>query len=86
MSTALFTPSQGRHTRGATTSTTPSSTSLAPDFHAAHTAHTARAAEATRPGQRRKGGLLRAAKIFAGTAVSVVLLGEYGEDAGVIRR
>ncbi|WP_330331789.1 hypothetical protein OHS33_20110 [Streptomyces sp. NBC_00536] len=57
MSTATFTPSQGRrHTRGATTK----------PVH--------------------KNGLLRAAKIFAGTAVSVVLLGEYAEDAGVIRR
>ncbi|MFJ7206843.1 hypothetical protein ACIQWR_25345 [Streptomyces sp. NPDC098789] len=77
MSTATFTPSQGRHTRGATT-TTPAGS--APD------GHTARAAGATHPGQRRKGGLLRAAKIFAGTAVSVVLLGEYAEDAGVVRR
>ncbi|MGR4882752.1 hypothetical protein ACIPUC_25570 [Streptomyces sp. LARHCF249] len=32
------------------------------------------------------GGLLRAAKIFAAAAVSVVVLGEYAEDAGVIRR
>ncbi|MEV7417760.1 hypothetical protein [Streptomyces sp. NPDC089919] len=31
-------------------------------------------------------GILHAAKVFAGTAVSVVLLGEYAEDAGVIRR
>lgn len=31
------------------------------------------------------GGMLRAVKIFAATAVSVVVLGEYGEDAGVIR-
>ncbi|MBW5485737.1 hypothetical protein [Streptomyces bambusae] len=34
----------------------------------------------------RFGSLLRAAKVFAGTAFSVVLLGEYAEDAGVIRR
>ncbi|MER5729174.1 hypothetical protein ABT084_12715 [Streptomyces sp. NPDC002138] len=81
MSTATFTPTQGRHSRGATT--TPSSTS---PTSLASELHTARAAEAVHPGQRRKGGLLRAAKIFAGTAVSVVLLGEYGEDAGVIRR
>lgn len=32
------------------------------------------------------GGVLRAAKVFATTAVSVVVLGEYAEDAGVIRR
>ncbi|MBT2467354.1 hypothetical protein J7E97_05585 [Streptomyces sp. ISL-66] len=32
------------------------------------------------------GGFLRAAKVFAATAVSVVVLGEYAEDAGVIRR
>lgn len=31
------------------------------------------------------GGMLRAVKIFAATAVSVVVLGEYAEDAGVIR-
>ncbi|MGZ9931645.1 hypothetical protein ACXNSR_17325 [Streptomyces sp. NC-S4] len=31
------------------------------------------------------GGMLRAVKIFAATAVSVVVLGEYTEDAGVIR-
>lgn len=31
------------------------------------------------------GGMLRAVKIFTATAVSVVVLGEYAEDAGVIR-
>ncbi|MFJ7588374.1 hypothetical protein ACIQZO_13515 [Streptomyces sp. NPDC097617] len=31
------------------------------------------------------GGMLRAVKIFAATAVSVVVLGDYAEDAGVIR-
>ncbi|MFD5414229.1 hypothetical protein [Streptomyces nojiriensis] len=31
------------------------------------------------------GGMLRAVKIFTATAVSVVVLGEYTEDAGVIR-
>ncbi|MET9467504.1 hypothetical protein ABZY44_22390 [Streptomyces sp. NPDC006544] len=36
--------------------------------------------------RHRVGGVLRAAKVFAATAVSVVVLGEYGEDAGVIRR
>ncbi|MFD7558224.1 MULTISPECIES: hypothetical protein [unclassified Streptomyces] len=32
------------------------------------------------------GNALRAAKVFAAAAVSVVVLGEYGEDAGVLRR
>lgn len=32
------------------------------------------------------GGVLRAAKVFAAAAVSVVVLGEYAEDAGVVRR
>ncbi|MFB0626774.1 hypothetical protein [Streptomyces sp. AB3(2024)] len=32
------------------------------------------------------GDALRAAKVFATAAVSVVVLGEYSEDAGVIRR
>lgn len=32
------------------------------------------------------GNALRAAKVFASAAVSVVVLGEYAEDAGVIRR
>ncbi|WP_327283993.1 MULTISPECIES: hypothetical protein [unclassified Streptomyces] len=32
------------------------------------------------------GNALRAAKVFVAAAVSVVVLGEYGEDAGVIRR
>ncbi|MEV0413926.1 hypothetical protein AB0I68_24735 [Streptomyces sp. NPDC050448] len=32
------------------------------------------------------GDVLRAAKVFATAAVSVVVLGEYAEDAGVIRR
>lgn len=36
--------------------------------------------------RHRVGSLLRAAKVFAATAVSVVVLGEYAEDAGVIRR
>ncbi|MET9964187.1 hypothetical protein ABZ128_34775 [Streptomyces sp. NPDC006326] len=38
------------------------------------------------PPRHRLGDLLRAAKVFAATAVSVVVLGEYSEDAGVIRR
>ncbi|MEU8775068.1 hypothetical protein [Streptomyces sp. NPDC048606] len=36
--------------------------------------------------RHRFGDVLRAAKVFAATAVSVVVLGEYAEDAGVIRR
>lgn len=61
MSTATFTPVQGRRPRGAT------------------------AISDSRP-RYSGGGVLRAAKVFAATAVSVVVLGEYAEDAGVIRR
>ncbi|MFK0257300.1 hypothetical protein [Streptomyces sp. NPDC090445] len=32
------------------------------------------------------GNVLHAVKVFVAAAVSVVVLGEYGEDAGVIRR
>ncbi|WP_327696616.1 hypothetical protein [Streptomyces sp. NBC_00459] len=32
------------------------------------------------------GDALRAVKVFAGATLSVVLLGEYGEEAGVRRR
>ncbi|MDX2544970.1 hypothetical protein ACOT81_26110 [Streptomyces sp. WI04-05B] len=32
------------------------------------------------------GDALRAVRVFAGAALSVVLLGEYGEEAGVRRR
>ncbi|NXY98275.1 hypothetical protein HYE82_28675 [Streptomyces sp. BR123] len=32
------------------------------------------------------GNVLRAVKVFAAAAVSVFVLGEYGEDTGVIRR
>ncbi|MFG2621645.1 hypothetical protein ACGFXC_28915 [Streptomyces sp. NPDC048507] len=45
----------------------------------------ATATSATRP-RYRFGDVLRAAKVFTATAVSVVVLGEYSEDAGVIRR
>ncbi|MEU6991571.1 hypothetical protein ABZ953_13050 [Streptomyces sp. NPDC046465] len=34
----------------------------------------------------RKGGALRAAKAFVSAAFGVVVLGEYGEEAGVRRR
>ncbi|KJY31838.1 MULTISPECIES: hypothetical protein [Streptomyces] len=36
--------------------------------------------------RHRVGDVLRAVKVFATAAVSVVVLGEYSEDAGVIRR
>ncbi|MEU0784471.1 hypothetical protein ABZ341_23185 [Streptomyces sp. NPDC006173] len=36
--------------------------------------------------RHRFGDALRAVKVFAGAAVDVVLLGEYGEEAGVRRR
>ncbi|MEV6955799.1 hypothetical protein [Streptomyces sp. NPDC051183] len=61
MSTATFTPVQGRHARGATATS---------DHRPRH----------------RVGSVLHAARVFAATAVSVVVLGEYAEDAGVIRR
>lgn len=61
MSTATFTPIQGRRARGAT------------------------ATSVTRP-RHSVGGVFHAAKVFAAAAVSVVVLGEYAEDAGVIRR
>lgn len=63
MSTATYTPVQGRRPRGATATSSHS-----------------------RPRPRHSvGSVLRAAKVFAATAVSVVVLGEYSEDAGVIR-
>lgn len=34
----------------------------------------------------RVGDVLRALRVFAGAAVDVVLLGGYGEEAGVVRR
>ncbi|MCX4233577.1 hypothetical protein ACH4Y0_07085 [Streptomyces sp. NPDC020707] len=44
-------------------------------------------ATALRDGHRhRVGDALRAVKVFAGAALGVVLLGEYGEEAGVRRR
>ncbi|MFS8199353.1 hypothetical protein ACLVWQ_11770 [Streptomyces sp. CWNU-52B] len=36
--------------------------------------------------RHRLGDALRAVKVFAGATVGVVLLGEYGEEAGVRRR
>ncbi|MGW5849271.1 hypothetical protein ACWFQ8_15185 [Streptomyces sp. NPDC055254] len=32
------------------------------------------------------GGMLRAARVFAAAAVSVIVLGDYAEEAGVVRR
>ncbi|WP_369037662.1 hypothetical protein [Streptomyces adonidis] len=44
-------------------------------------------ATATKGGHsHRLGDALRAVKVFTGAALSVVLLGEYGEEAGVRRR
>lgn len=34
----------------------------------------------------RLGDALRAIKVFAGAAFSVVVLGEYGEEAGILRK
>ncbi|MFH8467468.1 hypothetical protein [Streptomyces sp. NPDC017991] len=36
--------------------------------------------------RHRLGDALRAVKVFAGAALGVVILGEYGEEAGVRRR
>ncbi|MFF3347338.1 hypothetical protein [Streptomyces sp. NPDC002779] len=36
--------------------------------------------------RHRLGDALRAVKVFAGAAFDVVILGEYGEEAGVRRR
>jgi hypothetical protein len=36
--------------------------------------------------RHRLGDAMRAVKVFAGAALGVVLLGEYGEEAGVRRR
>lgn len=36
--------------------------------------------------QHRLGDALRAVKVFVGAAFSVVILGEYGEEAGIHRR
>ncbi|MEU2620496.1 hypothetical protein ABZ642_20585 [Streptomyces sp. NPDC007157] len=36
--------------------------------------------------QHRLGDALRAVKVFVGAAFSVVILGEYGEEAGIRRR
>ncbi|MEV0223710.1 hypothetical protein [Streptomyces sp. NPDC050704] len=36
--------------------------------------------------RHRLGDALRAVKVFAGAAFGVILLGEYGEEAGIRRR
>ncbi|MFI9152967.1 hypothetical protein [Streptomyces sp. NPDC053367] len=36
--------------------------------------------------RHRLGDALRALKVFAGAAIDVIILGEYGEEAGVRRR
>ncbi|MFD3585952.1 hypothetical protein [Streptomyces sp. NPDC058683] len=36
--------------------------------------------------QHRLGDALRAVKVFVGAAFSVVILGEYGEEAGIRRK
>ncbi|GAA3372714.1 hypothetical protein GCM10020367_28910 [Streptomyces sannanensis] len=48
--------------------------------------HGATATGAARHHAHRFGDALRAVKVFAEAAFSVVVLGEYGEDAGVRRR
>nr|WSX51213.1 hypothetical protein OG409_21120 [Streptomyces sp. NBC_00974] len=71
MSTATFTPIQGTRPGGSSRPKAAGATATATsDSRARH----------------RVGGVLRAARVFAATAVSVVVLGEYAEDAGVIRR
>jgi hypothetical protein len=37
-------------------------------------------------GTHRLGYALRAVRVFAGAAFDVVILGEYGEETGVVRR
>ena len=51
-----------------------------------HVPSGATALDGSRPARHRVGDALRAVKVFAGAAFGVVLLGEYGEDAGVRRR
>lgn len=53
----------------------------------ASTASVRSGATASQGGHRhRLGGALRAVRVFTGAALGVVLLGEYGEEAGVRRR
>ena len=56
-------------------------------FHPGPPVHSggASATSGTHP-RHRVGDALRAVKVFAGAALSVILLGEYGEEAGVRRR
>ncbi|MFI7015662.1 hypothetical protein [Streptomyces sp. NPDC050164] len=36
--------------------------------------------------QHRLGDALRAVRVFAGAAFDVIILGQYGEEAGLVRR
>ncbi|MGW2558362.1 hypothetical protein ACWCXB_03755 [Streptomyces sp. NPDC001514] len=56
-------------------------------FHqAAGPGHGATASGATDHHSHRLGDALRAVKVFVKAAVGVVVLGEYGEEAGVVHR
>ncbi|MFD9410523.1 hypothetical protein ACFWBN_26390 [Streptomyces sp. NPDC059989] len=70
MSTATFTPLQGGRPGGTSRPKAGGGATATSDSRPRHGL----------------GSVLRAAKVFAATAVSVVVLGEYAEDAGVIRR
>ncbi|MGH4029574.1 hypothetical protein ACQB60_11635 [Actinomycetota bacterium Odt1-20B] len=61
----------------------PSSAAAAPA--ASFSAHGATASSAAAHRPHRLGDALRAAKVFAGAAFGVVVLGEYAEEAGVRR-
>ncbi|MFJ6798207.1 hypothetical protein [Streptomyces sp. NPDC091268] len=80
MSTASLTPTRGSLASGATatTATTATTTSTI--------STTSTASSSDSRARHGVGGILRAAKVFAATAVSVVVLGEYAEEAGVARR
>ncbi|WP_330175146.1 hypothetical protein OG875_17425 [Streptomyces sp. NBC_01498] len=69
MSTATFTPIPSGHVRPARSG----ATALGSEPHSgAHTPHPV-------------GNALRAVKVFVGAAFTVAVLGEYGEEAGVMR-
>ncbi|WP_112466199.1 hypothetical protein [Streptomyces triticisoli] len=57
--------------------------------HPAHPAHAARPVGATAvqgSRQHRLGDALHAVKVFAGAVFDVLILGEYGEEAGTRRK